>query len=132
MDQNAILLVAGELPLGFRVQGLGRSSPIRCKAKRVFPKIRGTSLGVPMMRTVVFWGLYRGPLILGNYRIAWSFLPRHRGLQAQNSSWYSLAFFSSHVRCRGVRSGCGLLFKRAPQGGYSEVHHARGRHVFNP
>ena len=34
-----------------------------------FPKIRGTLLGVPIIRTIVFWGLYWGPLILGNYHI---------------------------------------------------------------
>ena len=26
-----------------------------------FPKIRGTFLGFPIIRTVVFWGLYLGP-----------------------------------------------------------------------
>ena len=30
------------------------------------PKIRGACLGVPIVRTVVFWGLYRVPPILGN------------------------------------------------------------------
>ena len=34
-----------------------------------FPKIRPTILGVPIIRTVVFWGLYWGPPILGNYHI---------------------------------------------------------------
>ena len=34
-----------------------------------FPKIRGTILGVPIIRIIVFWGLYWGPLILGNYHI---------------------------------------------------------------
>ena len=34
-----------------------------------FPKIRGTILGVPIIRTIVYWGLYWGPLILGNYHI---------------------------------------------------------------
>ena len=34
-----------------------------------FPKIRGTILGVPIVRTIVFWGLHWGPLILGNYHI---------------------------------------------------------------
>ena len=29
----------------------------------------GTILGVPRIRTIVFWGLYWGPLILGNYQI---------------------------------------------------------------
>ena len=32
-------------------------------------KIRGTYLGVPIIRTTVFWGLYWGPLILGNYHL---------------------------------------------------------------
>ena len=34
-----------------------------------FPKIRGTILGVPTIRTIVFWGLYWGPTILGNYHV---------------------------------------------------------------
>ena len=34
-----------------------------------FPKIRDTFLGVPIIRTIVFWGLYSGPLILGNYHL---------------------------------------------------------------
>ena len=34
-----------------------------------FPKIRGTILGVPMIRTIVFRGLYWGPPILANYYI---------------------------------------------------------------
>ena len=34
-----------------------------------FPKIRGTLLGVPIIRIIVYWGLYWGPLILGNYHI---------------------------------------------------------------
>ena len=29
---------------------------------RGFPKIRGTFLGVPIMRTIVYWVLYWGPL----------------------------------------------------------------------
>ena len=32
-----------------------------------FPKIRGTFLGVPIIRIIVYWGLYWGPHILGNY-----------------------------------------------------------------
>ena len=34
-----------------------------------FPKIRGTFLGVPIIRTIVYWGLYWGPPILGNYHM---------------------------------------------------------------
>ena len=33
------------------------------------PKIRGTFLGVLIIRTIVFRGLHWGPLILGNYQI---------------------------------------------------------------
>ena len=29
----------------------------------------GTILGVPVLRIIVFWGLYWGPPILGNYHI---------------------------------------------------------------
>ena len=34
-----------------------------------FPKITGTFFGVPILRIIVFWGLYWGSLILGNYHI---------------------------------------------------------------
>ena len=34
-----------------------------------FPKIRGTLLGVPITRIIVFRGLYWGSLILGNYHL---------------------------------------------------------------
>ena len=34
-----------------------------------FPKIRGTILGVPIIRIIVFGGLYWGPPILGNSHI---------------------------------------------------------------
>ena len=34
-----------------------------------FPKIRGTFLGVSIIRTIIFWGLYWVPSILGNYHI---------------------------------------------------------------
>ena len=37
-----------------------------------FPKIRGTLCGVPIMRTIVFGGLYWGSLVLGNYQIGFS------------------------------------------------------------
>ena len=36
-----------------------------------FPKIRGTILGVPVKRIIVFWGLYWGSLILGKYHLPW-------------------------------------------------------------
>ena len=34
-----------------------------------FPKLEGIFLGVPIVRTRVYWGLYWGTLILGNYHI---------------------------------------------------------------
>ena len=34
-----------------------------------FPQIRGTILEVPVISTIVYWGLYWGTLILGNYHI---------------------------------------------------------------
>ena len=34
---------------------------------RGFPKLGGTLLGVPIIRVIVFLGLYWGPLISGNY-----------------------------------------------------------------
>ena len=43
------------------------------EAKREFPKIRDTPFGeVPIIRTIVYWGLYLGPLILGNYQRWWA------------------------------------------------------------
>ena len=34
-----------------------------------FPKNRSTILGLPIIRTIVFWGLYWGPLFWGNYHV---------------------------------------------------------------
>ena len=34
-----------------------------------FPEIRGTFFGIPIIRTIVFGGLYWGPPILGNYHV---------------------------------------------------------------
>ena len=38
-------------------------------SKPRFPNIRGTFLGVPTIRTIVYLGLYWGPPILGKYHI---------------------------------------------------------------
>ena len=46
-------------------QVISRQSPIY----RGFPKLGVPFLGVPIIRTIVFWGLYWGTLILGNYHI---------------------------------------------------------------
>ena len=34
-----------------------------------FPNIMGIILGVPIIRIIVFWGLYWGPLIVENYHL---------------------------------------------------------------
>ena len=50
-----------------------RSNPSqssRLTPNEIFPKIRGTFLGVPRIGTIVFWGLYWGPPILGNYQMS--------------------------------------------------------------
>ena len=36
-----------------------------------FPKLGVLFWGVPILRIIVFWGLYWGPLILGNYHFRW-------------------------------------------------------------
>ena len=45
-----------------------------------FPQIRGTFLGVPIIRTIIFWGLYWGPPILGNYHRTYIRIPREGGM----------------------------------------------------
>ena len=37
------------------------------RSTREVPTIMGTFLGVPIIRIIVFWGLYWGPFIMGNY-----------------------------------------------------------------
>ena len=52
------------------------------KPKWEFPKIRGTILGVPVIRTILFLGLYWGPLIMGNYQIL---MPKPQAINIQLS-----------------------------------------------
>ena len=47
----------------------GASCPVGSDPLWEFPKIRGALSGVLVTRTLVFWGLYWGPFILGNYRV---------------------------------------------------------------
>ena len=52
----------------FRVLG----GPIRQNTRKFmwwFPKIRDAFLGVPIKRIIIFWGLYWGLLIWGNYLV---------------------------------------------------------------
>ena len=53
--------------LGYRLTAWG--SRLEMQKIRVDMKIRGSFLGVPKMKTIVFWGLYWGPLILGKYHM---------------------------------------------------------------
>ena len=57
-----------------------------------FPKIRGTFLGVLIIRTIVYWGLYRGPLILGNYHVGF----RVEGL---GFGLWGLGMYAGHLCC---------------------------------
>ena len=61
----------------------------------VAPKIRGTFLGVPIIRTIVFWGLYWGPLSLGNYHVEFR-------------AWFKLLGFRVCFRCKGGCQGGSL------------------------
>ena len=59
------------------VQAIGRLAlfGVESFVKWRFPNIGGTILGVPIRRTIVFWGLYWGSLILGNYQISMVMCP---------------------------------------------------------
>ena len=58
------------------------------------PKLRDP-FGVPIIRAIVFWGLYWGPLILGNYHIP---LPLLHGSQIPKSVKVSSARHHRHHR----------------------------------
>ena len=57
--RTASVYVGFFILIGFRV-GLGFRA-------WVFPRMVGTLLGVPVVRSIAFWGLCWGSLILGNY-----------------------------------------------------------------
>ena len=63
-----------------------------------FPKVRGTFLGVPIRRTTVYWGLYWGTLILGNYHI----LHGHRASDRIAEGSTDLGLGNSFVCFRGL------------------------------
>ena len=64
-----------KLDLSAWVETLPRD-PNKWNVNGSFLKLGVPFLGVPIIRTIVFWGLYRGPLILGNYQIALPNKPR--------------------------------------------------------
>ena len=55
-----------------------------------FPEMKGTFLGVPIIRTVIFWGLYWGSPIWGNYHmVLWLHaLPRCFTCRAKRPFWH--------------------------------------------
>ena len=59
-----------------------------------FPKIGVTFLGVPIIRVVVFWGIYWGPLLLGNHHVGIQCILRRFG---DFSSVSSLGFRVSYM-----------------------------------
>ena len=52
-----------------------------------FPKIRGTILGVPIIRIIVYWVLYWDPPILGNYHVCCTILS-DRGVPSPLMTWH--------------------------------------------
>ena len=61
-DPRSLLQRQGEVEEVSRLMKL-------CQQIWEVPKIRGTILGIPLIRTIVFWGLNWGTPILGNYHI---------------------------------------------------------------
>ena len=73
-----------EAPSGmFKAQALEELSldEFRLVGTRGFPKIMGTFLVVPTIRTTVFWGLYWGPLFRET-TITWQSLSEQLGASA--------------------------------------------------
>ena len=56
------------------LNGVGKNDPqgLLCRSIWGFPKIRGTFWGVPIIRIILYWGLFWGPLILGNYHFVFA------------------------------------------------------------
>ena len=64
-----------------------------------FPKIKGTFLGVPIIRNIVYWGLYWGSPILGNY---------HMG-DSQNYGPLLGPYYSTAPNIQGTQKGTIIL-----------------------
>ena len=91
------------------------ASPLKGVAQATwgFPKIRGTILGVPIIRIVIFWVLYWGSLILGNYH-----LQGHAGVEGHvttgfQDSWFRTFGMSCDGDRRILRNARGALSLRA-------------------
>ena len=62
------------------------------------PHIGGTFLGVPIIRTFAFWGLYWGSPNSGNYHVPWKDCPETRFVPCRSESQASLSL----ARLRGL------------------------------
>ena len=85
---NIPLLQAGGIP----------PTEICYDSKWGFPRIRGTFLKVPIIRIIVYWGLYWGPPILGNYQIHFQLdPPQLAGMRPFGTSWRSTSGVVVHA-----------------------------------
>ena len=50
----------------------------------------GTFLGVPIIRIIIYWGLYWGPLILGNYHIGAAIVNLYNSLRCMWTEMYAV------------------------------------------
>ena len=81
-----------------------------------FPKIRGTFLGVPIIRIIIYWGLFWGPLILvqilkmgmsQNEGMRGSALTRNRLLSGDDNTWLEIKTWNGALLLRdGKALGC--------------------------
>ena len=65
-------VIAGVVALVMLVVGLRSKTgkdQTGCLPMWGFPKIRGSFLGILIKGIIVFWRLYWGPLVLGNYHV---------------------------------------------------------------
>ena len=77
-----------------------------------FPKIRGTILGVPIIRIIIFWDLNWGTLIWGNYHILGPYITilgvgcggRHFMFRMGGFTWIWADVMG--LRCMGLQKAC--------------------------
>ena len=72
--------------------------------------MRGTILGVPMIRIIVYWGLYRGPIVYGNYHMFLLIKMPLDGFESRNkgsSFWFAYVFHK-------ISPGMPVLLKKRP------------------
>ena len=67
-----------------------------------FPKVRGTLLGVPIIRIIVFCSLYQGPFILGNNHVCYPHDGPHTFAKARSRSSVDRLSRRQMVSCLGT------------------------------